>query len=141
MAEINFVEATAEPADLSLEPVDLPRRPVTPDPTVEIPDQLLSARRSFEARDDLASGKRNLNDSINDDAFRLAGSLAMQISSEEIKIELDVSNQTRGELDLDLEDPALFTRFRNPQLSRTLSVQYLVAMGLEQELQDDLREF
>ena len=141
MAAIDFAQATAEPETLSLEPVDLPRRPVTPDPTVEIPDQLLSARRSFEARDDLASGKRNLNDPINDEAFQLAGSLAMQIPAEEIKIELDVSNTTRGALGLDLEDPALFTRFRNPQLSRTLSVQYLVAMGLEQELQEDVREF
>ena len=101
MAAIDFTQATAEPEDLSLEPVDLPRRPVTPDPTVEIPDQLLSARRSFEARDDLASGKRNLNDPINDEAFQLAGSLAMQIPAEEIKIELDVSNTTRGELGLD----------------------------------------
>ena len=141
MAEIDFAQATAEPADLSLEPVNIPRRPVTPDPTVEIPDQLLSARRAFEARDDLASGKRNLNDPINDESFELVGPLAMQIPAEEIKIELDVSNQTRGELDLDLEDPALFTRFRNPQLARTLSVQYLVAMGLEQELQEDVREF
>ena len=58
MAEIDFSEATADPADLSLEPVDIPRRPVEPTPTVEIPNQLLSARRAFETRDDLASGER-----------------------------------------------------------------------------------
>jgi len=141
MAEINFSEALADPPDLTVEPLGIPRRPRPPLPAVEIPNQLLSARRSFETRDELLTGQRDLNDPVNDEDFLLVGSLAVQPSTETVKIEFDVSVATRTELGLDPEDQSLFIKFRNPQLARSLSVQYLVAMGLEQVLEEDVREF
>ncbi len=141
MAAIDFTKALADPPDLQLESVGLPRRPKTAAPAVELPNQLLSARRAFQTRDDLVSGRRDLNNSINDEDFELIGSLALQPSTDNIAIEFDVSVAARTELGIDLEDEALFTKFRNPQLARSLAVQYLVAMGLEQTLEEDVREF
>lgn len=141
MSEIDFAAASEDPENLSLEPVDLPRRPKPPDPTREIPNQLLSARRAFELRDDFVSGKRDLTDPINDEAFELTGRLARTPTEEEIDVEVDLSNTTRSDLGLDLEDEALFRRFRSPQVARTLATQYLIAMGLEQVFTEQVEEF
>lgn len=141
MSEIDFAAASEDPENLSLEPVDLPRRPKAPDPTREIPNQLLSARRAFELRDDFVSGERDLTSQVNDEAFELTGRLARTPTEEEIDVEVDLSNTTRSDLGLDLEDEALFRRFRSPQVARTLATQYLIAMGLEQVFTEQVEEF
>lgn len=136
---INFEEALADPPDLIVEPPTLPRRPPeVPKPIRDIPNQLLSAAAAWRLRDDFISGKRDPSDPENDDAFELPESLKAKPTQEQINLELIESNSTRDDLGIDRINEALFNQFRNPDISRELIIQFLEAMGLETEFQEDL---
>lgn len=137
---INFDEALADPEDLQLAPPEIPGRPVeAPTRQRDIPGQLLSATRAWELRDKFSSGERDLDNPVNDDNFALPPSLEEKPTAEQIEIELAQSNSDRDELGVDRVGDALFTQFRDPGLSRSLIVQFLDAMGLENEFHEDLR--
>jgi hypothetical protein len=136
---INFDEALADPPDLIVEPPALPRRPPeVPKPTRDIPNQLISAAAAWRLRDDFISGKRDPSDPENDDAFELPESLKANPTQGQTDVELATSNSTRDELGIDRINEGLFNQFRNPDISRELVIQFLEAMGLETELQEDL---
>ncbi len=137
---INFDEALADPPDLVIEPPKLPRRPPsTEEPKRNIPNQLISAAAAWELRDAFISGERDPNSGENDDAFQLPASLEANPTQEQVEIERLQSNKTRDELGIDRISDGLFAQFRNPTTSRNLIVDFVEAMGLETEFQEDLR--
>ncbi len=136
---INFDRALADPLDLTIEAPKLPRRPESDEvPKRNIPNQLLSAAAAWELRDNFTSGKRDPNNIVNDDAFQLPASLEANPTQEQVEIERLQSNQTRDELGIDRINEGLFEQFRNPTTSRNLMVDFVEAMGLETEFQEDL---
>jgi len=136
---INFDRALADPLDLTIEPPKLPRRPPSrEEPKRNIPNQLLSAAAAWELRDNFISGKRDPDDETNDDAFQLPASLEANPTQEQVEIERLQSNETRDELGLDRINNGIFVQFRNPSTSRNLIVDFVEAMGLETEFQEDL---
>lgn len=139
---IDFDEALADPEPLQIEPPEIPGRSVEPiTRTREIPGQLLSATKGWELRDRFATGERDLDNSVNDTNFALPPSLETKLTSDELEIELEASNEARDEIGVDRIDEALFRQFRDPGLARNLIVQFLDAMGLENEFNEDLRTF
>jgi len=109
MAEpINFDEALADPPDLTPEPPRFPRRPQPPVPARQIEDQLFSAKRAFELRDEFATGMRDLTSPVIDDSFELIGGLLRAPSNEELTEEIETSNKERDTLGLEREDEDLF---------------------------------
>lgn len=136
---IDFEKANADPPDLTPDPPKLPRRPQPPIPARDVSDQLFAAIRAFELRDSFSAGERELQNSVNDEKFEVIGSLAKPLSEEELNVEVDQSNRDRDELGITRENEALFRRFRSPDLSKNLGIQYLVAMGLEDEFAETLR--
>ena len=137
---IDFDEALADPEPLQIEPPIIPGRPV-PEvvPERDIPGQLFAAGKAWELRDKFASGERDLNNPINDPEFSLPPSLEVRLTTEQVELELDASNAERDEIGVDRIDEALFRQFRDPGLARNLIVQFLDAMGLENEFHEDLR--
>lgn len=136
---INFDEALAEPPDLVPDPPqEMPRLPLTLEPTRLIENQLVSATFAYALRDDFQGGFRDVIDPINNDAFALFGILSQQPSEEQVTIELEASNADRAELGLDPIDPNLFVRFRGPDLARSLTNEIVIAMGMEQEFAETL---
>ncbi len=137
---IDFDKALADPPDLTAEAPEIPRRPKVPVPVRPIENQLLSAKRAFDMRDDFSNGFRDVNSDVNDESFALFGPITIAPTSDQINIELDKSNTDRAELGIDPIDENVFRRFRDPENARTLASQFVIAMGLEQVLGQDLTE-
>lgn len=142
MAEpINFSEALADPPDLVPDPPEeMPRLPLTLEPTRSVENQLVSAAFSHALRDDFQGGFRDVTDPINNDAFALFGTLSQRPNDEAVVVELNQSNTDRAALGLDPIDPDLFVRFRGPDLARSLANEIVIAMGMEQEFTETLTE-
>jgi hypothetical protein len=138
---IDFDEALADPPDLTLEPPVLVDPPIIKEvlPKRDIPNQLLSAARAWELRDEFASGRRDPNNRINVTEFALPASLQRRPNSEQLDAEIRESNETRDLLGVERINEGVFRQFRDPSNSRETIVQFLIAMGLEVQFEEDLR--
>lgn len=137
---INLEEALADPERLRVAPPPIPGRPIEVEaPQREIPGQLFAATKAWELRDKFVSGERDLDDAANDPDFSIPPSLEARLTSNQLDLEIEASNEARDEIGVPRIDESLFRQFRDPGLSRNLIVQFLDAMGLENEFHEDLR--